>query len=136
MFLRILQYSQPLCWGLWRSATLLKRDSNTGVFLRILQNFYKRLFYRTPWWLVLKVTVQNREISSWTVLLFSEPTIFPNNHFWNHTLVFVNVNFVILVAAFEYVSSFWSLIWSNHVWASCLTAFRPLKEIKTIQIIY
>ena len=28
-----------LCWGLFRSATLLKRDSNTGSFLWILQNF-------------------------------------------------------------------------------------------------
>ena len=31
-----------------RPATLLKRDSGMGVFLWILQNFYKHLFYRTP----------------------------------------------------------------------------------------
>ena len=30
-----------------RSTTLLKRDSNTGVFLWSLQNFYKHLFCRT-----------------------------------------------------------------------------------------
>ena len=30
------------------SATLLKRDSDTGVFLWNLQNFYEHLFYRTP----------------------------------------------------------------------------------------
>ena len=31
----------------WRPVILLKRDSNTGVFLRILQNF-RTVFYRTP----------------------------------------------------------------------------------------
>ena len=31
-----------------RPATLLKRVSGTGVFLWILQNFSKQLFYRTP----------------------------------------------------------------------------------------
>ena len=31
-----------LCWSLFRPATLLKRDSNTGVFLSIW------LFYRAP----------------------------------------------------------------------------------------
>ena len=35
-----------LCWSLlaWRSATLLKRHSNTGVFLWILGNFWEHLF--------------------------------------------------------------------------------------------
>ena len=33
---------------IWRSSTLLKRDSNTGVFLWMLRNFYEQLFYRTP----------------------------------------------------------------------------------------
>ena len=31
-----------------RAETLLKRDSNTGVFMWILQNFYEQLFYRIP----------------------------------------------------------------------------------------
>ena len=31
-----------------RPATLLKRDSNTGVFLWILRNFQEHLFYRKP----------------------------------------------------------------------------------------
>ena len=31
----------------FRPVTLLKRDSNTGVFLWILRNFYKHLFCRT-----------------------------------------------------------------------------------------
>ena len=42
-----------LCWSLflikaWKPATLLKKDSNTCIFLSILQNFWKQLFYRTP----------------------------------------------------------------------------------------
>ena len=50
LFLQNSQYSQQnTCWRLfliklqhtWRHATLLKRDSNTGVFLRILQNFLR-----------------------------------------------------------------------------------------------
>ena len=36
-----------LCKSL-RPATLLKRDSGTGVFLWILGNFSEHLFYRTP----------------------------------------------------------------------------------------
>ena len=43
-----------LCWSLFliklqalRSATSLKRDSITGVFLWIFQIFYEQLFYRT-----------------------------------------------------------------------------------------
>ena len=43
-----------LCWSLfliklhaWRLATLLKRDSKTGVFLWILQNFKEHIFWRT-----------------------------------------------------------------------------------------
>ena len=43
-----------LCWSYfliklqaWRFAILLKRDSNTGVFLGILQNFKEHLFRRT-----------------------------------------------------------------------------------------
>ena len=31
----------------WRPATLLKRDSDTGVFLWNLRNFYNTFFYRT-----------------------------------------------------------------------------------------
>ena len=43
-----------LCWNLfsiklqaWRSASVLKSDSNTGVFLWILPNFKENLFYTT-----------------------------------------------------------------------------------------
>ena len=43
-----------LCWSLfliklqdWRLVLLLKRDSNTGVFLWIMQDFEKLLFYGT-----------------------------------------------------------------------------------------
>ena len=31
----------------WRPATLLKRDSNTGVFLWSLRHFYNTFFYKT-----------------------------------------------------------------------------------------
>ena len=31
----------------WRTGTLLKRDSNAGVFLRILRNSYEQLLWRT-----------------------------------------------------------------------------------------
>ena len=44
-----------LCWSLfliklqaWKHGTLLKRDSNTDVFLWNLRNFLKNLFYKTP----------------------------------------------------------------------------------------
>ena len=53
---------KQLCWSLfliklrpWRPATLLKRDSNTGVFLWILRPFQKHFFYRTPLQLALRV---------------------------------------------------------------------------------
>ena len=32
----------------WRTATLPKRDSETGIFLSILRKSQKQLFYRTP----------------------------------------------------------------------------------------
>ena len=51
MFLQMSQNSQEnscaTASGL-RPATLLKRDSGTGVFLWILWHFYEHLFYRTP----------------------------------------------------------------------------------------
>ena len=44
-----------MCWSLFLinlqafgPATLLKRGSNTNVFLQILRNFKKQVFYRTP----------------------------------------------------------------------------------------
>ena len=59
VFLKIWQYPQKtvdwkhLCWGLvliklqvFRPATLLKRDYNTGVFLWIQSNFQECLFWR------------------------------------------------------------------------------------------
>ena len=57
VFLKISQNSQKihLCWSIflikfqaWRTAILLKRDSNAGVFLRILRIFNNSFFYRTP----------------------------------------------------------------------------------------
>ena len=36
----------------WRPAAVLTGDSNTGVFLWILQNFQELLYH--PWWLLLK----------------------------------------------------------------------------------
>ena len=46
---------EHLCWSLfvmklqpWRPAFLLKRDSNTVVFLSIFQNLLEQLFYSTP----------------------------------------------------------------------------------------
>ena len=56
LFLKISQYSkEDTCVGVssliklqvFRTATLLKRDSNTVAFLWKLQNFYKHLFWRT-----------------------------------------------------------------------------------------
>ena len=46
LLLKISQHSQESC----RPATLLKADSNTGVFLWILHKFYQHLFQRTPAW--------------------------------------------------------------------------------------
>ena len=56
LFLEILQNSQKntcarvsfLMKLQAKPATLLKKDSGTGVFLWILQNFQEHLFYRTP----------------------------------------------------------------------------------------
>ena len=48
VFLKISQYSQEnTCVGVSFLIKLLKRDSNTGVFLRILRTFKEQLFYRT-----------------------------------------------------------------------------------------
>ena len=55
-FLKISQHSQEnTCFGIsflikmqaFRAPALLKRDSNTGAFLRTLRNFYEHLFWRT-----------------------------------------------------------------------------------------
>ena len=47
-----------LCWSLflikfqtWRQATLLKRDSNTCVFLCTLRNFQEHLFHKKIIWM-------------------------------------------------------------------------------------
>ena len=40
LFLKNSQYSEESCWP----ATLLKRDSNTAVFLWIFPNFYEHYF--------------------------------------------------------------------------------------------
>ena len=61
------------CWSLLfinmlacKSATLLQIDSNIGVFLWILSNFLKSLFYRTPvndcfWTLLIQSGSTNRK---------------------------------------------------------------------------
>ena len=53
-----------LCWSLflikwqtWPSASLLKRDSNTGVFLWILRNFLEHLFLQDITFCTLDATV-------------------------------------------------------------------------------
>ena len=43
LFLKLSQYSQESC----RSAVLLKRGSNAGVFFWLLWNFQEHLFWRT-----------------------------------------------------------------------------------------
>ena len=55
-----------LCWSLfliklqpWRPTTLLLIDSNTGVFLPILQIFYMEHL----WWLLVKVAVMKNSCS-------------------------------------------------------------------------
>ena len=54
LFLKILQYSQENTYvGVFfnknagvQSVTLIKRDSNTGVFLWVLRNFWEHLFWK------------------------------------------------------------------------------------------
>ena len=49
MFLEISQNSQEnTCARFYFLIKLQKRDSGTGVFLRILRNFFEHFFYRTP----------------------------------------------------------------------------------------
>ena len=76
MFLKIVAFKnlanftgKHLCWSLfliklytWGPETLLKRDSNTDVFLRNLPNFWKHLFYKT---LPVAASVDEEFIAMW-----------------------------------------------------------------------
>ena len=79
-FLKILQYSQEsTCVEGLRSETLLKINSNTGVFLRILRNFQENLFWRTFangcfWKVFLKINVSTGiGFLEWKIQKLSEP---------------------------------------------------------------
>ena len=77
LFLKSMQYLQetPVLESLFnkvagvqviRPSTLLKRDSNTGIFLWILQNIYEHLFWRTYaigcfWWNVHYYIISNKK---------------------------------------------------------------------------
>ena len=71
LFLKIMQYSQESC----RSATLLKADSNTDVFLWILQNYWEHFFRRRSangcFWLFKTATQQCWAAASVLTLLLS-----------------------------------------------------------------
>ena len=54
----------------WRPATLLKRDSNTGAFLRYLRNFWDYLFYGTP-------PVSASDLVNGTLCFAHVPTVAP-----------------------------------------------------------
>ena len=72
LFLKISQYSQENC----RPSTLLETDSNTGVFLWILLDFWERLFKNICWRLLLifKTATEQRwaAASVLTLLLSSD----------------------------------------------------------------
>ena len=47
----------------WRPATLLKRDSNTGIFLLILRIFWEHLIWRTSandWFWFFRTATEHR----------------------------------------------------------------------------
>ena len=46
--LESLSFFESLCWSLLRLVTLLKSDSNTGVFLEYCEIFKEYLCHRTP----------------------------------------------------------------------------------------
>ena len=50
-------HTEPDAWGL---QLYLKKDSDTGIFLWILRNFWEQLFYRTP--LNKETSTQSRAI--------------------------------------------------------------------------
>ena len=54
----------------WRPAALLKRDSNTGAFLRYLRNFWDYLFYGTP-------PVSASDLVNGTLCFAHAPTVAP-----------------------------------------------------------
>ena len=58
--------------GGWRLQQYLKRDPGAGVFLRILQTFYRQLFYRTP-----------QENCFWNFLFYRVLSSLYDQNIWN-----------------------------------------------------
>ena len=60
---------KPLCWSLfvmrlpaYKPANLLKRDSNTSIFLLMLLNIAKQLFFiEYPRWMLFKAMFETRQ---------------------------------------------------------------------------
>ena len=75
LLLKISQYSQESC----RPATLLKIDSNTGVFLWILRDLKENLFQRTSadgcFWFFKTATEQRWAAASVLTLLLSSDNL-------------------------------------------------------------
>ena len=75
LLLKISQYSQESC----RPATLLKTDSNTGVFLWILRDLKENLFQRTSadccFWFFKTATEQRWATASVLSLLLSSDNL-------------------------------------------------------------
>ena len=75
LFLKISQYSQERC----RPVTLLKTDSNVGVFLWILRSFSEHLFRRTSgnscYWFYKTATEQRWTAASVLTLLLSSDNL-------------------------------------------------------------
>ena len=85
---------------IWKPSTLLKRDSNTGVFPSILQNFYEQLFYRTP---ALAASALN--FTLYFQVVNSGRTI------WIHEFLFTWTDI-----SCSFICSFIFAIFSSHVW--------------------
>ena len=83
LFLKISQYSQENC----RPATLLETDSNTGVFLWILLDFWECLFKNICWRLLLifkTATEQRWAAASVLTLLLSSDNLLTGYEQWNY----------------------------------------------------
>ena len=83
LFLKISQYSQENC----RPSTLLETDSNTGVFLWILLDFWERLFKNICWRLLLifkTATEQRWAAASVLTLLLSSDNLLTGYEQWNY----------------------------------------------------
>ena len=74
----------------FRLATSLKRDSSTGVFLRILWHFQEHLFYRTPPMDapgVQRRTLQFVKHLGWSS--FSKELAVESSYFWEKALLYM-----------------------------------------------